>query len=283
MTIGEALLLGIVQGLTEFLPISSTGHIRIVPALLGWEHDPGAAFTAVIQWGTLLAVLLYFWKDILRLTSGALGGVLSGRPLSTPDAKQAWMIAVGTIPIVICGVAFKDWIKGPLRSLYVISAALIVLALLLVVAERVVEWRKRTGRTLREPCDLGWGDAVLVGLAQAVALVPGSSRSGVTITAGLFAGMTRATAARFSFLLSLPSVFAAGVYELYKERHELLASQADVLNLVVASVAAGIVGYASIAFLLAFLRTRSMYVFIAYRLALGGLLLVLLGKGVLAP
>lgn len=283
MTLWEALLLGIVQGLTEFLPISSTAHIRIVPALLGWEHDPGAAFTAVIQWGTLLAVLLYFWQDILRLTSGVLGGVLSGKPLGTPEAKQAWMIVVGTIPIVICGVAFKDWIKGPLRSLYVISAALIALALFLVVAERVVEWRTRTGRKLREPGDLGWGDAVLVGLAQAVALVPGSSRSGVTITAGLFAGMTRATAARFSFLLSLPSVFAAGVYELYKERHELLASRADVLNLVVASVAAGIVGYASIAFLLAFLRTRTMYVFIAYRLALGGLLLVLLGKGVLAP
>src|SRR5262249_13566376 len=164
----------------------------------------------------------------------------------------------------------KDWIKGPLRSLYVMSAALIVLALFLIAAEQVIEWRKRTGRRLRDLEDLGWADALLVGLAQAGALVPGSCRAGVPVTAGLFAGMTRATAARFSFLLSLPSVFAAGVYELYKERQELLASQADVVNLVVASAAAGVVGYASIAFLLAFLRTRTTYVFVAYRLALGG-------------
>ncbi len=282
MTLGEALLLGIVQGLTEFLPISSTAHIRIVPALVGWK-DPGAAFTAVIQWGTLLAVLLYFRHDIGRLTAATLRGLVAGRPLGTPDARLAWIIVVGTVPIVLCGVAFKEWIKGPLRSLYVISAALIVLALLLVAAEWLVAWRKRAGRPPREVADVGWSDALLTGLAQAVALIPGSSRSGVTITAGLFAGMSRAAAARFSFLLSLPSVFAAGVYELYKERHELLASQADVVNLLVASLAAGVVGYASIAFLLAFLRTRTMYVFVVYRLALGALLLVLLEKGVLQP
>jgi undecaprenyl-diphosphatase len=282
MTLGEALLLGIVQGLTEFLPISSTAHIRIVPALLG-AGDPGAGFTAVIQVGTLVAVLAYFWQDIVRLTAATLQGLATGKPLATPEARLAWMIVVGTIPIVICGVLFKDWIKGPLRSLYVMSTALIVLALVLTAAEGVVEWRKRTGRPLYEVEQLGWGTALFIGLAQAVALVPGSSRSGVTITAGLFAGLSRAAAARFSFLLSLPSVFAAGVYELYKERHELLASQAEVLNLIVATVAAGIVGYASIAFLLRFLRTRTMYVFVLYRLALGGLLLVLLWKGTVQP
>lgn len=282
MSIGEALLLGIIQGLTEFLPISSTAHIRIVPALLGWD-DPGPAFTAVIQVGTLVAVLIYFWQDIVRLTTGALTALVAGDPFGTPEAKRAWMIVVGTIPIVICGIAFKEWIKGPLRSLYVISAAMIGLAFLLTVAEQVVEWRKRTGRKLREEGDLGWGDAILVGLAQAVALIPGSSRSGVTITAGLFAGMSRSTAARFSFLLSLPSVFAAGVYELVQERHELLASQESVVKLLVATVVSGVVGYASIAFLLALLRTRTLYGFVVYRLALGAVLLVLLMKGVLQP
>lgn len=282
MTAFQALVYGVIQGLTEFLPISSTAHLRVVPALLGWD-DPGAAFTAVIQVGTLVAVLLYFYDDVARLIAAAARGLLTGQPLGTPNAKLAWMIVLGTVPVVICGVAFKRHIETTLRSLYVISAAAIGLALLLMLAEALVRRRQRAGAHLRDLSELGWLDALVVGMAQALALIPGSSRSGVTITGGLFAGMSRETAARFSFLLSLPSVFAAGVYELYKERHELLASQADVVNVVLASVVSGVIGYASIAFLLRYLRTHSTYLFIVYRLVLGGLLLVLLGMGRLQP
>ncbi|HMC64542.1 MAG TPA: undecaprenyl-diphosphatase UppP [Gemmataceae bacterium] len=282
MSLLEAILLGIIQGLTEFLPISSTAHIKVVPALLGRE-DPGAAFTAVIQVGTLAAALAYFRADIVRLTRAWAAGLTTGRPFGTPDAKMAWMIALGTVPIVICGVAFKEHIVGPLRSLYVIAAAAIVLSLLLMVAEWLVLWRQRRQRKLREMPELGWGDALVVGLAQAVALIPGASRSGVTITGGLFTGMSRHTAAQFSFLLSLPAVFAAAVYELYKERHELLATQESAVNLVVATVVSGVVGYATIAFLLRYLKTHTTWLFIAYRLALGGLILALLFFGRLQP
>jgi undecaprenyl-diphosphatase len=282
MSLLQAIVYGLIQGLTEFLPISSTAHIRVVPAFLGWE-DPGAAFTAVIQIGTLLAALLYFRADIVRLTVAWVRGLLTGRPLGTPDAKMAWMIVVGTVPIVVFGLALKKYITGPWRSLYVIAAAAIVLSLVLAAAEGLVRWRQRRQRPLRAMPELGWGDAVGMGLAQAVALIPGASRSGVTITAGLFLGEARDTAARFSFLLSLPAVFAAGVYELYKERHELLATQESVVNLVVATVVAGVVGYASIAFLLAYLRSHTTWVFIVYRLALGGLILWLLAGGQLQP
>lgn len=275
MTFLQAVLIGLIQGLTEFLPVSSTAHIRIIPALLGWE-DPGAAFTAVIQFGTLVAVLVYFREDIARLTRAFIYGIRARKCCATLDAKMAWMIVVGTVPIVFCGWAFKEPIKTSLRSLYVISASLMLLALALMAAEGLVQWRQRQRRDQKQLSDLGWGDALGVGLAQALALIPGSSRSGVTITGGLFLGMTRATAARFSFLLSLPAVFAAGVFELYKERHELLASQAGVVNLVAAMVVSGVVGYATIAFLLSYLKNHSTYLFIIYRLGLGSLLLVLL-------
>jgi undecaprenyl-diphosphatase len=278
----QAVVLGIIQGLTEFLPISSTAHLRVIPAWLGWA-DPGAAFTAVIQGGTLLAVLIYFEKDIRRLLFAWLNGLRSGSPCGTADAKLAWMIIAGTIPLVLCGILFKNHIEGTWRSLYVISAAAILFALLLLAAEWFLQWRLKSNKPLKDFPDLGWLDAMIVGCAQALSLVPGASRSGVTITGGLFAGMNRETAARFSFLLSLPSLFAAGVYELYKERDVLLRSQADAVNLLLATVVSGIVGYASIAFLLAYLRTRTTYVFIVYRLLLGGLLLILLWQGVLSP
>lgn len=283
MTPWQAIVYGIIQGLTEFLPISSTAHIRIAPVLLGWDRDPGAAFTAVIQIGTLLAVLLYFCSDIARLLRGMVAGLREGRPLSHPDARMGWMIVAGTIPIVVCGVVFKEQIKGPLRSLYVISGTLIGVALVLMVAEGLVRRRERLGMKQKDLADVDWGDALVVGLAQACALVPGTSRSGATIAGGLFRGLTRPAAARFSFLLSLPSVLAAGVYELYKERQELLASQSDVVNLLLATVVSGVVGYASIAFLLGYLKRHSLYLFIIYRLLLGGLLLALLYSGRIQP
>jgi undecaprenyl-diphosphatase len=282
MNLLQAILLGIVQGLTEFLPISSTAHLKIVPALLGWG-DPGAAFTAVIQIGTLAAVLLYFWTDVWRIGRATLGGIAARRPLATHDARMGWMIALATIPIVVAGLSFQDAIKTTLRSLYVIASALIGLAVLLSLAELYVRRELARGKPLKQLANLGWGEAIAVGLAQAVALIPGASRSGVTITGGLFCGLSREAAARFSFLCSLPSVFAAGVYELYKERDALLGSHSDTVNLLAATFAAGIVGYWSIGFLLRILRTRTTLVFIVYRLIVGFGLLGLLAAGVLEP
>jgi undecaprenyl-diphosphatase len=263
MTLLQAIILGLIQGLTEFLPISSTAHLRIVPALLGWD-DPGAAFTAVIQIGTLVAVLWYFRRDIVAITRGLFRG-----------EKMGWMIGVGTVPVVVFGLLFKHHIEHTLRSLYVIAAAMIGLAVVLALAE----WTERRRKSLRGMEQLGWRDAIIVGFAQCVALIPGSSRSGCTITGGLFLGMTRETAARFSFLLSLPAVFAAGIFELVKARHELLATQEHVHDLVAATVVAFIVGYASIAFLLGYLKKHTTWLFIAYRLSLGAVLLGLLFAG----
>ena len=271
----EAIVLGVVQGLTEFLPISSTAHLRIVPALLGWD-DPGAAFSAVVQIGTLVAVIAYFWSDLVRIGGAWSRDAFSGRPLATLDARMGWMMIVGTVPIVVAGLLFKDAIEGRLRSLYCISAALSILAVVLIVAEWCVKRRQARGAVGKELHDVGWTDAVVVGLAQAVALIPGSSRSGVTITAGLFLGLTREAAARFSFLLSLPAIFTAGVYQLVKSRDVLLTSSDDLTRLLVSTAVAGVVGYASIAFLLRYLRTHTTWLFIGYRLALAAVLLALL-------
>jgi undecaprenyl-diphosphatase len=265
MKLWEAVVLGIVQGLTEFLPISSTAHLRIVPALLGLA-DPGAAFTAVIQLGTLLAVFVYFAKDIRQIIIGLLRGT----------DKLGWLIAVGTVPVVVFGLLFKHHIETGLRSLYVIATAMIVIALVLAVAE----WLERRRQRLRELQEVGWLDAIVVGCAQAVALIPGSSRSGCTIAGGLFRGLNRAAAARFSFLLSLPAVLAAGVLELKDVR---LESGTDITNLVVATVVSFVVGYATIEFLLGYLRRHTMWLFIWYRLALGAALLALLTLGRLHP
>jgi undecaprenyl-diphosphatase len=229
-----------------------------------------------------VAVLLYFSRDIVSITEGVLGGLRRGKPLETPEARMGWMIGVGTVPVVIVGLLFKKHIETTLRSLYVIAGAMIALAVVLMLAEWFVRWRQRQGRVLREMKDLGWLDAITVGCAQCVALIPGSSRSGCTITGGLFMGMSRETAARFSFLLSLPAVFAAGIFELIKARHELLATPEHVHDLVVATFVSFVVGYASIAFLLGYLKKHTTWLFIIYRLALGGILLALLLGGKLS-
>ncbi len=278
MTLLEAIVLGLVQGLTEFLPISSTAHLRIVPALLKWLdptrpwNDPGAAASAVIQLGTLAAVLGYFRREVSELTRALLRALLRGRPTETPSARLAWMIGVGTIPILIGGVACEPFILTHARSLWVIAGALIGLALLLLWAERVSPRR-------RELEEVTVRDAVLIGIAQALALIPGSSRSGTTITAGLFLGFTREAAARFSFLLSIPSVAASGLYELYAIRYQLLGTFR--LSLLVATLVAGVSGYLAIGFLLRYLRTHSTSLFIVYRLVLGVLLLVLVKLGLI--
>jgi undecaprenyl-diphosphatase len=254
MTVWESIVLGVVQGLTEFLPISSTAHLYVVPQWLGWGR-PSTAFVAVIQLGTLVAVLAYFWREVIQIS----------RETVTGKSRMGWLIAVGTVPVVVLGLLFKRHIETTLTGMPVIAGAMIGLAGLLAVAECWARCRPRT----RGMESVGWRDAMAVGLAQAVALIPGASRSGCTITGAMLMGLDRATAARFSFLLSLPAIFAAGIFQLVNNREALLGSQADALNLLAGTVVAGVVGYASIAFLLGYLKRHTTWLFILYRLALG--------------
>jgi undecaprenyl-diphosphatase len=277
----QIIVLAIVQGLTEFIPVSSTAHLRIVPALVGWP-DPGAAFTAVLQVGTLAAVLWYFWRDVVRILWAMVTDLRRGWWPKSHDAQLGWMIAIGTLPIVIAGLLFRHQIKTTLRSLYVMSAALAGVAVLLAVAEWWVRRREAAGLHGRGVGNVGWSDAITVGCAQACALVPGTSRSGSTILGGLMCGLSRETAARFSFLLSIPSIFAAAVLEVVEEREALLGSSQDAAKLVVALIVAGVVGYLSIPWLLRYLRSRTTAAFIVYRLLLAALLLWLLFSGRLA-
>ncbi len=273
MTFLEAVVLGVVQGLTEFLPISSTAHLRIVPALLEWE-DPGAAYSAVIQLGTVAAVVLYFWRDLLRLGAALFRGVLTRAPFGTVDSRLAWFVLLGTVPIGLCGLLFKKSIETSLRSLYVIAGSLILLAIILFVVERLASHR----RTIAQ---MTLTDGMVVGVAQALALIPGSSRSGTTLTAGLALGLKREDAARYSFLLSVPATALAGVFEL---KHLLEATtRPSTMALVVGTVVAFGSGMAAIAGLLKFLRSRTTLVFVVYRIALGVALLGLLWTGVLKP
>jgi undecaprenyl-diphosphatase len=264
----QAIVLGIVQGLTEYLPISSTAHLRIVPAFMGWG-DPGAAFTAVTQLGTMAAVLLYFRGDLWRIARTWSASLRRPELRSDVDARMGWYIVLGTIPIGIFGFVFADQIESGARDLYLIGATLIVLGLVLLLAERV-------GRRDRSIEDIRRRDGILIGFAQALALVPGVSRSGATITAGLFLGFDRASAARYSFLLSVPAVVVSGLFELRKIGEE---GGAGVVETTLATIAAFVVGYASIAFLLRWLTRHSTAVFVAYRVALGALVLVLTAAG----
>ena len=267
----EAIVLGIAQGLTEFLPISSTGHLRIIPAFAGWE-DPGAAFTAVTQLGTMAAVLLYFRHDLARIARAWLRSVRDREARRELDARLGWYILLGTIPIGIFGILFKDQIETGARDLYLISVALIVLGLVLLVAEEV-------GRKDRSIEDITRRDGIAIGLAQALALVPGVSRSGATITAGLFLGFDRTSAARFSFLLSVPAVVLSGLVEFASILNGSEGQDTGLGALAVATLLAFVVGYASIAFLLRFLANHSTIVFVVYRVALGALVLVLVSTG----
>jgi undecaprenyl-diphosphatase len=266
----EAIVLGIVQGLTEFLPISSTGHLRIVPAFLGWE-DPGAAFTAVTQLGTMTAVLLYFRHDLLKIARAWLRSLRDKPARRELDARLGWYILYGTIPIGIFGLAFKDQIENGARDLYLIGTALIVLGLILLLAERV-------GTKTRSIEQIEARDGVAVGFAQALALIPGVSRSGATITAGLFLGLDRPTAARFSFLLSVPAVVLSGVFEMLSIAGDE-GAHASTADVIIATFLAFVTGYAAIAWLLRYLSTHSLMIFVIYRVALGTLVLALVSAG----
>ncbi len=267
----EAVVLGVVQGLTEFLPVSSTAHLRIVPALLGWS-DPGAAFTAVTQLGTTLAVLIYFRRDLLRIAVTWARSLVRPELRSSIDARLGWYIGLGTVPIGIAGLAFKDQVEGEARNLYLIGAALVVVGLVLLLADRL-------GRRERPIDAISARDAAVVGIAQAAALVPGVSRSGATISAGLFRGLERPAAARYSFLLSIPAIVLSGLLEL---SHIGDGDGPGPAATAVATVIAFAVGYAAIAWLLRYLATHSTGVFVAYRIALGLLVIALTATDVIA-
>ena len=271
MSYFESIVLGVVQGLTEFLPISSTGHLRIVPAFAGWE-DPGAAFTAVVQLGTMVAVLLYFREDLLRIGLAWLRSLRDASLRRTLDARLGWYILLGTIPIGIFGLIFKDQIENGARDLYLISIALIVFGLVLLAAEEV-------GRRDRPIEDINRSDGIVIGVFQALALVPGVSRSGATISAGLFRGFDRPSAARYSFLLSVPAVVLSGLFELKSivDGSEHVHTGAG--SLIIATILAFVVGYWSIAFLLRYVARHSTIVFVVYRVALGVLVLALTAAG----
>jgi undecaprenyl-diphosphatase len=267
----EAIVLGIVQGLTEFLPISSTAHLRIVPAFAGWE-DPGAAFTAVTQLGTMAAVLLYFRADLARIARAWTRSLRDREARRSLDARLGWYILLGTIPIGVFGLAFKDQIETGARDLYLIGCALIVLGLLLLLAERAATHDRPLEKITRR-------DGIVIGFAQALALIPGVSRSGATLTAGLFMGLDRTSAARYSFLLSVPAVVLSGALEFGSILSGEEGEHVGLGALLVATVLAFAAGYASIAFLLRFLTSHSTIVFVVYRVALGALVLVLVSAG----
>lgn len=275
MTLLDATLLGIVQGLTEFLPVSSTAHLKIAEALLRIpREDPFlTSFDVVIQLGTWVSVLIYFRQELARMISGALRGLRDGKPLESPDGKLLWLVGVGSIPVGVLGLLFEKRIavldENQHQLLMVIAASLIALALVLWVAEL----RAKQVRGLH---DLGWLDALAIGGAQALAIVPGVSRSGVTLTAGLFAGIRRDDAARFSFLLSLPAVGAAGFLKLYHliHHHQLEAAGNNRLLLAWGTFVSGVVGYGVIAWFLRYLRTRRTFPFVVWRLLAGAALLL---------
>ena len=267
----QAIVLGLVQGLTEFLPISSSGHLRIVPAFFGWD-DPGAAFTAVIQLGTMAAVLLYFRADLWRIAVAWLRSLRDRSVRGDLDARMGWYIILGTIPISVLGLAFKDPIETKFRNLELIGTTLIVFGLVMLAAEAA----SKRDRPLRE---ITGRDGFLIGCAQALALVPGVSRSGATLTAGMFLGFDRTSAARYSFLLSVPAVVLSGLFELRKIGEE---GGAGFVPTAIATLLAFLVGYATIAFLLRWLTSHSTAIFVAYRVALGALVIALTAAGAIS-
>ena len=268
----EAAFLGLIQGLTEFLPISSSAHLRIVGELLPGAADPGAAFTAITQLGTETAVLVFFWKDIVRII-GAWFNALRGRiPHSDPDAKMGWLIIVGSIPIAVLGLLFETQIDTSFRSLWIVATTLVVFGLILAVADYY-------GKQDRELAALTPKHGILFGFAQALALIPGVSRSGGTITAGMFMGYTRGAAARYSFLLAIPAVFASGLYKLAKSFDEPGVYSLPQTGL--ATLIAFIVGFVIVGWFLKYVSSHSYRLFVWYRVALGLALYLLLGFGVI--
>jgi undecaprenyl-diphosphatase len=280
----ESLILGLVQGLTEFLPVSSSAHLRLTAAFSGWE-DPGAAFTAITQIGTETAVLIYFRKDIGRIISAWVRSLGDKSMRGDQDARMGWLVIVGSIPIGVLGVTLKDQIEGPFRDLRLTATMLIGMGIVLGFADRLAA-RDESGGRHRAPMqrkglkDLGVRDGLIYGACQAMALIPGVSRSGATISGGLFMGYTREAAARYSFLLAIPAVLASGLYELKDAMEKDHVSWGPT---VFATIIAFAVGYAVIAWFMKFISTKSFMPFVWYRIALGIVIIVLVTMGVLSP
>ncbi|MEU6987436.1 undecaprenyl-diphosphate phosphatase [Streptomyces sp. NPDC046324] len=280
----ESFILGLVQGLTEFLPISSSAHLRLTAAFAGWE-DPGAAFTAITQIGTETAVLIYFRKDIARIVSAWFRSLRDKSMRGDHDAQMGWLVIVGSIPIGVLGVTLKDHIEGPFRDLRLIATTLIVMGIVLGIADRLAArdeagGRHRAARERKTLKDLGVRDGLIFGMCQAMALIPGVSRSGATISGGLLMGYTREAAARYSFLLAIPAVLASGVFEL-KDATE--GGHVSWGPTIFATIIAFAVGYAVIAWFMKFITTKSFMPFVIYRIALGILLFILVGTDTLSP
>ena len=286
MSFIEAVVLGLVQGLTEFLPISSSAHVRVVGELMAPGEDPGAAFTAIIQLGTETAVLIYFWKDITRII-GRWFKALAGRiPHSDPDVRMGWLVILGSIPIGVLGLLFESQIDYSLRNLYITATMLILFGVLLGFADRFAPQRKQLDQ-------LSVRDGILFGLAQELALIPGVSRSGGTITAGLLMGYTRKAAARYAFLLAIPAVFASGLYKAAKEVPVLFtaegravaaaAGEPSLLAIAVSTAVAFVVGFAVIVWFMRIIENHSYLMFVVYRVVAGLLLLAMLWFGAVDP
>ena len=283
MDILNAIILGLVQGLTEFLPVSSSAHLRIVGEFLGTGGDPGARFTAITQIGTELAVVILFWKDIVRIIGAWCRALVGKIPRNDPDARMGWLIIIGSLPIVILGLLFQDQIETTLRSLWFTASMLIGFGILLGIAD----WIGRKNLKLE---NLGYRHGIIFGLAQALALIPGVSRSGGTITAGLFMGYERAAAARYAFLLAIPAVLGSGFFQIYKSIAEPCAEGAtDCIpeiygpgETLIATVVAFVVAIFVIKFFMSYISKRSFLPFVIYRILLGIVIFILLGTGVLA-
>ncbi|MEY4505617.1 MAG: hypothetical protein RL297_195 [Pseudomonadota bacterium] len=272
---GEAALLGLIQGLTEFLPVSSSAHLRIIGPLLPSGGDPGAAFTAITQIGTEMAVLVYFRSDIWRIFKAWCFSHLGGAHRNNPDARMGWLILIGSVPIAVLGLLFQDAVEGSLRNLYITASMLILFSLPLAIADR---WGAKT----HSLSHLGWFHGLVFGFAQALALIPGVSRSGGTITAGLIMGYTREAAARYSFLLAIPAVFASGGYQLFKTLGQT-GTQLAFGPTALATAVAFLAGFGVIVAFLKLVSSKGYMPFVYYRLCLGALVFVLLGMGILAP
>jgi len=269
----EAIILGLVQGLTEFLPISSSAHLRILGEFLPNAQDPGAAFTAITQIGTETAVVVFFWRDIVRIISHWFGSFTGRVPRHDPDARMGWLIIVGSIPIVVLGVLFQDQIETVFRSLWIVATMLVVFGIILGLAD----W---AGAKRRKLDQLTVPHGILFGFAQSLALIPGVSRSGGTITMGLFLGYERAAAARYAFLLAIPAVFGSGFYQLFKSWGE--PAVYGPIETAAATLVAFVVAILVIAFFMQWISRHSFLPFVIYRLALGGTIFALLATGVIS-
>lgn len=261
----KAIILGTIQGLSEFLPISSTAHLRVIPSYFGW-NDIGAAYTAVIQIGTMVAILIYFRQDLYKMINSLFRSI-SQKNYEFPDTKLLFNIVIGTIPILIFGYLLKNLIRNQFRSLYVMAGSLIFFSLVIFISEKFSKMKKNT-------TEVTMPDAIIIGIFQSIALIPGASRSGITMSGAFLRNFNRESAAKFSFLLSIPAVLISGVYELISERKELFSANEGLTSLLTATIVSGIIGYISIWFLLKFVKTHSLLLFIVYRVIIGAVIIV---------